>query len=138
MQSSCWPTHPARLHRQPCCLYDSGSFFANLRGDVSAQHEQFLALSNGIALHVGVQCIHLLHRVAEEVSDDYTEDGERYQPAHIQKVNGKTDCYYMPIRKLRFGADASEAGRALAKPNEQLVLAKVHAVLKAPEAAQAV
>ena len=68
----------------------------------------------------------------------FTEDGERYQPAHTQKPNGKTYRYYVPIRKLRFGADASEAWRVPAEPIEQLVLAQVHAVLKAPEAVQAV
>ena len=67
----------------------------------------------------------------------FTEDGERYQPSHTQKANGKSYRYYVPILKLRFGAEASEAGRAPAEPIEQLVLAQVHAVLKAPEAVQA-
>ena len=68
----------------------------------------------------------------------FTQDGERYQPAHTRKANGKSYRYYVPIRKLRFGADASEAGRVPAEPIEQLVLAQVYAVLKAPEAVQAV
>ena len=68
----------------------------------------------------------------------FTQDGERYQPSHTRKANGKSYRYYVPIRKLRFGADASEAGRVPAEPIEQLVLAQVHAVLKAPEAVQAV
>ena len=68
----------------------------------------------------------------------FTEDGERYQPAHTRKANGKAYRYYVPIRKVRYGADASEAGRVPAEPIEQLVLAQVYAVLKAPEAVQAV
>ena len=68
----------------------------------------------------------------------FTQDGERYQPSHTRKANGKSYRYYVPIRKLRFGADASEAGRVPAEPIEQLVLAQVYAVLKAPEAVQAV
>jgi site-specific DNA recombinase len=68
----------------------------------------------------------------------FTPDGERYQPSYTRKANGKSYRYYVPIRKLRFGADTSEAGRVPAKPIEQLVLAQVHAVLKAPEAVQSV
>ena len=68
----------------------------------------------------------------------FTEDGERYQPAHTRKANGKSYRYYVPIRTIRYGADASEAGRVPAEPIEQLVLAQVYAVLKAPEAVQAV
>jgi hypothetical protein len=58
--------------------------------------------------------------------------------AHTRKANGKAYRYYVPIRKVRYGADASEAGRVPAEPIEQLVLAQVYAVLKAPEAVQAV
>ena len=46
--------------------------------------------------------------------------------------------YYVPIRKVRFGARATRAGRLPAEPIEQLVLAQVHAALKAPEIVQAV
>ena len=61
-----------------------------------------------------------------------------FQPAFTRKPNGKRYRYYVPIRKVRYGADASEAGRVPAEPIEQLVLTQVHAVLKAPEAVQAV
>ena len=68
----------------------------------------------------------------------FTQDGERYQPAHTRKANGKAYRYYVPIRKLRYGADASEAGRVPAEPIEKLVLTQVYAVLKSPEAVQGV
>ena len=68
----------------------------------------------------------------------FTQDGERYQPAQTRKANGKAYRYYVPIRKVRYGADASEAGRVPAVPIEKLVLTQVYAVLKAPEAVQAV
>ena len=44
----------------------------------------------------------------------------------------------MPIRKVRFGADATTAERLPAEPIERLVLAQVHAALKAPEVVQSV
>ena len=68
----------------------------------------------------------------------HTQDGERYQASHTRKANGKAYRYYVPIRKLRFGADASDAARVPAEPIEELVLAQVHAVLRAPESVQAV
>ena len=68
----------------------------------------------------------------------YSQDGERFQPAFTRKANGKMYRYYVPIRKVRFGADATRAGRLPAEPIEQLVLAQVHAALKAPEVVQAV
>lgn len=68
----------------------------------------------------------------------YTEDGERFQPAFTRKANGKRYRYYVPIRKVRFGADATAATRVPAEPIEQMVLAQVHAALKAPEMVQSV
>jgi hypothetical protein len=68
----------------------------------------------------------------------YTQDGERFQPAFTRKANGKMYRYYVPIRKVRFGAKATGAGRLPAEPIEQLVLAQVHAALKAPEVVQSV
>ena len=68
----------------------------------------------------------------------YTQDGERFQPAFTRKANGKLYRYYTPIRKVRFGAKATGAGRLPAEPIEQLVLAQVHAALKAPEIVQSV
>jgi DNA invertase Pin-like site-specific DNA recombinase len=68
----------------------------------------------------------------------YTADGEKFQPAFTCKQNGKRYRYYVPNRKVRFGADASPAGRVPAEPIEQMVLAQVHAALKAPEMVQSV
>ena len=68
----------------------------------------------------------------------YTQDGERFQPAFTRKANGKLYRYYVPIRKVRFGAKATGAGRLPAEPIEQLVLAQVHAALKTPEVVQSV
>ena len=68
----------------------------------------------------------------------YAQDGERFQPAFTRKANGKMYRYYVPIRKVRFGADATRAGRLPAEPIEQLVLAQIHAALEAPEVVQAV
>jgi site-specific DNA recombinase len=68
----------------------------------------------------------------------YAQDGERFQPAFTRKANGKMYRYYVPIRKVRFGAKATGAGRLPAEPIEQLVLAQVHAALKAPEVVQSV
>ena len=68
----------------------------------------------------------------------FTQDGERFQPAFTRKANGTMYRYYVPIRKVRFGAKATGAGRLPAEPIEQLVLAQVHAALKAPEVVQAV
>ena len=68
----------------------------------------------------------------------FTEGGERFQPAFTRKANGTMYRYYVPIRKVRFGADATRAGRLPAEPIEQLVLAQVHAVLQTPEVIQAV
>jgi hypothetical protein len=41
--------------------------------------------------------------------------------------------YYVPIRKVRFGARSTGAGRLPAEPIEQLVLSHVHAALRTPE-----
>jgi hypothetical protein len=68
----------------------------------------------------------------------YTQDGERFQPAFTRKANGKMYRYYVPIRKVRFGADATRAGRLPAEPIEQLVLAQVQAALQTSEVVQAV
>ena len=68
----------------------------------------------------------------------YTKDGERFQPAFTRKPNGKRYRYYVPIRKVRFGADASTATRVPAEPIEQMVLAQIHAALTAPEMVQSV
>ena len=68
----------------------------------------------------------------------YAQDGERFQPAFTRKANGKMYRYYVPIRKVRFGAKATGAGRLPAEPIEQLVLAQVHAALRAPEVVQSV
>jgi site-specific DNA recombinase len=68
----------------------------------------------------------------------YTHDGERFQPAFTRKANGKMYRYYVPIRKVRFGAKATGAGRLPAEPIEQLVLAQVYAALRAPEVVQSV
>ncbi|MEF8733286.1 MAG: recombinase family protein [Candidatus Accumulibacter meliphilus] len=68
----------------------------------------------------------------------YTQDGERFQPAFTRKANGKLYRYYAPIRKVRFGAKATGAGRLPAEPIEQLVLAQVYAALRAPEVVQSV
>ncbi len=68
----------------------------------------------------------------------YTEDGERFQPAFTRKPNGKHYRYYVPIRKVRFGADATAATRVPAGPIEQMVLTQVHAALKAPQMVQSV
>jgi len=68
----------------------------------------------------------------------YAQDGERFQPAFTRKANGKMYRYYVPIRKVRFGAKATGAGRLPAEPIEQLVLAQVHAALKAPDVVQSV
>ncbi len=68
----------------------------------------------------------------------YTEDGERFQPAFTRKPNGKRYRYYVPIRKVRFGAGASTATRVPAEPIEQMVLAQIHAALTAPEMVQSV
>jgi site-specific DNA recombinase len=68
----------------------------------------------------------------------YAQDGERFQPAFTRKANGKMYRNYVPIRKVRFGAKATGAGRLPAEPIEQLVLAQVHAALKAPEVVQSV
>jgi site-specific DNA recombinase len=56
----------------------------------------------------------------------YTQDGERFQPAFTRKANGKMYRYYVPIRKVRFGAKATGAGRLPAEAIERLVLAQVH------------
>ena len=68
----------------------------------------------------------------------YTKDGERFQPAFTRKPNGKRYRYYVPIRKVRFGAGASTATRVPAEPIEQMVLAQIHAALTAPEMVQSV
>jgi site-specific DNA recombinase len=68
----------------------------------------------------------------------YTADGEKYQPAFTKKANGKRYRYYVPNRKVRFGADASPAGRVPAEPIEQMVLAQIHAALMSPEMVQSV
>ena len=68
----------------------------------------------------------------------YTQDGERFQPAFTRKANGKTYRYYVPIRKVRFGARATRAGRLPAEAIERLVLAQVQAALQTPEVVQAV
>lgn len=68
----------------------------------------------------------------------YTEDGERLQPAFTRKANGKHYRYYVPIRKVRFGADATTATRVPAGPIEQMVLTQVHEALKAPQMVQSV
>ncbi len=68
----------------------------------------------------------------------YTEDGERFQPAFTRKPNGKHYRYYVPIRKVRFGADATAATRVPAGPIEQMVLTQIHAALKAPQMVQSV
>ncbi len=68
----------------------------------------------------------------------YTADGEKYQPAFTKKPNGKRYRYYVPNRKVRFGADASPAGRVPAEPIEQMVLAQIHAALISPEMVQSV
>jgi len=68
----------------------------------------------------------------------FTQDGEGFQPAFTRKANGTMYRYYVPIRKVRFGARATRAGRLPAEPIEQLVLAQVHAALKTPEMVQAV
>ncbi|NMQ06311.1 recombinase family protein [Candidatus Accumulibacter phosphatis] len=68
----------------------------------------------------------------------YAQDGERFQPAFTRKANGKIYRYYVPIRKVRFGAKATGAGRLPAEVIERLVLAQVHVALKTPEVVQAV
>ncbi|QKS31368.1 MAG: recombinase family protein [Candidatus Accumulibacter similis] len=68
----------------------------------------------------------------------YTQDGERFQPAFTRKANGTMYRYYVPIRKVRFGARSTGAGRLPAEPIEQLVLSHVHAALRTPEVIQAV
>ena len=68
----------------------------------------------------------------------FTQDGERFQPAFTRKANGKMYRYYVPIRKVRFGATATRAGRLPAEAIEQLVLAQVHSALQTPEVVQAV
>ncbi len=68
----------------------------------------------------------------------YTADGEKFQPAFTCKPNGKRYRYYVPNRKVRFGADASPAGRVPAEPIEQMVLAQIHAALMSPEMVQSV
>jgi len=68
----------------------------------------------------------------------YTADGEKYQPAFTKKSNGKRYRYYVPNRKVRFGADASPAGRVPAEPIEQMVLTQIHAALMSPEMVQSV
>ncbi len=68
----------------------------------------------------------------------YAQDGERFQPAFTRKANGKMYRYYVPIRKVRFCAKVTGAGRLPAEPIEQLVLAQVHAALKTPEVVQSV
>jgi len=68
----------------------------------------------------------------------YTKDGERFQPAFTRKANGKMYRYYVPIRKVCFGAKATGAGRLPAEPIERLVLAQVQAALQTPEVVQAV
>ncbi len=68
----------------------------------------------------------------------YTADGEKFQPAFTCKPNGKRYRYYVPNRKVRFGADASMAGRVPAEPIEQMVLAQIHAALMSPEMVQSV
>lgn len=68
----------------------------------------------------------------------YTQDGDRFQPAFTRKPNGKRYGYYVPNRKVRFGAKASAVGMIPAEPIEKLVLAQVCAALMAPEVVQAV
>ena len=68
----------------------------------------------------------------------YTADGEKFQPAFTKKASGKRYRYYVPNRKVRFGADASPAGRVPAEPVEQMVLAQIHAALMSPEMVQSV
>jgi len=60
----------------------------------------------------------------------YTASGEKYQPAFTKKPNGKRYRYYVPNRKVHFGADASPAGRAPAEAIEQMVLAQIHVALR--------
>jgi hypothetical protein len=47
----------------------------------------------------------------------YTQDGERFQPAFTRKANGKMYRYYVPIRKVRFGAKATGAGGCRPRPS---------------------
>jgi site-specific DNA recombinase len=68
----------------------------------------------------------------------YTADGERLQPSFTTKANGKRYRYYVPRRTLRYGADRHPIGMLPADPIEEMVLAQVHAALKAPEVVQSV
>ena len=68
----------------------------------------------------------------------FTDNGERFPPAFTRKANDAMYRYYMPIRKARFGARATHAGRLPAEAIEQLVLAQVHAAPQTPEVVQAV
>ena len=68
----------------------------------------------------------------------YAADGEKFQPASTRKPSGKCYRYYVPNRKVRFGADASKSDRVPAEPIEQMVLTQVHAMLKSPTMIQSV
>jgi len=68
----------------------------------------------------------------------FTADGERLQPSFTTKANGKRYRYYVPRRTLRYGADRHPIGMLPADPIEAMVLAQVHAALKAPEVVQSV
>ncbi len=68
----------------------------------------------------------------------HAQDGERFQPAFTRKANGKMYRYYVPIRKLRFGAKATGADRLPAEPIERRRLAQVHAAQKKPDVVQSV
>lgn len=68
----------------------------------------------------------------------YAPNGEKFTPSFTCKPNGKRYRYYIPNRKVSFGAEASQVSRVPAEPIEQMVLAQVHAALQAPEMVQAV
>jgi hypothetical protein len=68
----------------------------------------------------------------------YAPNGEKFTPSFTCKPNGKRYRYYIPNRKISFGAEASQVSRVPAEPIEQMVLAQVHAALQAPEMIQAV
>jgi site-specific DNA recombinase len=68
----------------------------------------------------------------------YAPNGEKFTPSFTCKPNGKRYRYYIPNRKVSFGAEASQVSRVPAEPIEQMVLAQVHAALQAPEMMQAV
>jgi site-specific DNA recombinase len=49
----------------------------------------------------------------------YTQDGERFQPAFTRKANGKLYRYYVPIRKVRFGAKATKPAGCRRNPSSR-------------------